>query len=103
MVKYESGKQDGLDFYVPRKNEKVMDFFIPSEYFGEKVEKIYAELIFSVPNSLVKKVMEERKLEKWSNERLDKWRLDEWLWEEADDILYQAILENKLVSLSYEY
>ena len=85
-----------INFY--KTNEECMDFFIPSSFYGEDAEENYEELVFSVPKSLVEKYLESH----FITTNVYKWRKEEWLWEDADEILNKALIENKVVALSYE-
>ena len=89
-------------------------FFLPVEYFGEQpsdVEIDFSELQFEVgidfvvSNNSVYKPKKDNKgnliLGYWNRDTVKSWRENDWTFEEAEDLLYRAIKEKKLVSLNF--
>lgn len=91
------------DFALYETDEETMYFFIPSSFYFDTDEKApYEELVFSVTKSFVRDFLEKKYNETVTDSILGGWRNNKWLWEDADEILYNAVKENKLVDISYE-
>lgn len=104
-------------------DQETMEFFIPADFYGiddgqdcelpngeyATINLDFSELYFSVPVQFVvdnhntyKPIWKGNKLDKWTARKVKNWRNDEWLYDDADDILYRAIEEKKLCSLSFQ-
>ena len=95
------------DSLIPAENapsgEDVIMFFLPSDFFDDCTnEQDFEELDFEVPMQFVIDTLNRiRSGETWTKEKVLSWRENDWLWEEANDILYYAIEQKKLVSFVF--
>ena len=94
---------------------EVMDFFLPADYFSASdmpnIEMDFSELQFEVPldfvisnNSVYKPKRDTNGkliLKYWNKETVKSWRENDWTFEEAEDILYRAVIDRKLVSFNF--